>query len=379
MTQVGHPSRHRCCHPPELILQRERPTHHPLDVVLPFRLAAQHCLFAPRLDRHVKPGPNRCSTAGRWWCGRPGFGSALACGNATTPPRDLCAQFGVPTKTTPPSEACYFNARSFPKGDGKGKRTSTPGSTNVNAVEGTASDNGELTSTIAALQQQIAAFRLTGASSMRSAAKATRSKASFHKKNNRCGLQTLRLRLPKPSVPQCMVTKGILVDSGATTSCANAKPFPTSKRKQLRAVNGMPIQQQGELADHTTLSATTADGEDIKTPARFRLSYGRHQPCPYPYPYVTFAACTPRTSAKLTLLYHPCHLHHPLVLICCPLPLLQSPSVLAQNMELLLTQTVCRKRYRHHAAKVARIQVWHNELTECLISGKVCGMHRNPG
>ncbi|CAE7944781.1 unnamed protein product [Symbiodinium sp. KB8] len=44
-------------------------------------------------------------------------------------------------------------------------------STNVNAVEGTASDNGELTSTIAALQQQIAAFRLTGASSMRSAAK----------------------------------------------------------------------------------------------------------------------------------------------------------------------------------------------------------------
>ena len=70
--------------------------------------------------------------------------------------------------------------------------------------------------------------------------------------------------------------KYILVDSGATTSCANAKHFPNaevdaSKRKQLWAINGTPIQQQGELAAHTTLSATTADGEDIKIPARFRL------------------------------------------------------------------------------------------------------------
>ena len=74
-------------------------------------------------------------------------------------------QFVVPTRKNHTTEACYFNARSFPKEDGKGKRTSTPGSTNVSAVEKTASDNGELTSTIAALQQQLAALRLTGASS----------------------------------------------------------------------------------------------------------------------------------------------------------------------------------------------------------------------
>ena len=70
--------------------------------------------------------------------------------------------------------------------------------------------------------------------------------------------------------------KYILVDSGATTSCASAKHFPdaaldASKRKQLWAINGTPIQQQGKLAAHTTLSATTADGVDIKIPARFRL------------------------------------------------------------------------------------------------------------
>ena len=44
--------------------------------------------------------------------------------------------------------------------------------------------------------------------------------------------------------------KYILVDSGATTSCASAKHFPNaaldaSKRKQLWAINGTPIQQQG--------------------------------------------------------------------------------------------------------------------------------------
>ena len=144
---------------------------------------------------------------------------------------------------------------------------------------------GELTSTIAALQQQLAALRLTGASSVSASStvvcqrrpqRAKRPKAPFHKKNNRCCLQSLRLR---PSVPQCTVTEDrntILVDSGATTSCASAKHFPNaaldaSKRKQLWAINGTPIQQQGELAAHTTLSATTADGVDIKIPARFRL------------------------------------------------------------------------------------------------------------
>ena len=41
----------------------------------------------------------------------------------------------------------------------------------------------------------------------------------------------------------------------------------------------------------------------------------------------------------------------PFGLTCCPLPPLQSPWVLAQSMELRVTQTACRRQYRHHASK----------------------------
>ncbi|CAE7253863.1 unnamed protein product, partial [Symbiodinium sp. CCMP2456] len=148
------------------------------------------------------------------------------------------------------------------KGDGKGKRTSTSSSTNVNAVEGTVPDNGELASTIAALQQQLAALRLTGASSVSAS-----STSSANAEVAEAVCSTMRGDGGQ---------KYILVDSGATTSCASSNHFPNaaldaSKRKQLCAINGTPIQQQGELAAHTTLSATTADGVDVKIPARFRL------------------------------------------------------------------------------------------------------------
>ena len=198
---------------------------------------------------------------------RPDAGNA----NATKgPPCAICGPDKGKNHTT---EACYFNARSFPKGDGKGKRTSTPGSTNVSAVEGTASDNGELTSTIAALQQQLAALRLTGASSV--SASSTSSANVGRKGHTTQGAisqeeQPMLFAVAEAEVAEAVCStmhgdggqKYILVDSGATTSCANAKHFPNaeidaSKRKQLWAINGTPIQ-------HTTLSATTADGEDIK-------------------------------------------------------------------------------------------------------------------
>ncbi|OLP76923.1 hypothetical protein AK812_SmicGene43080 [Symbiodinium microadriaticum] len=208
-------------------------------------------------------------------------------GNANATKGPPCAICGPDKGKNHTTEACYFNARSFPKGDGKGKRTSTPGSTNVSAVEGTASDNGELTSTIAALQQQLAALRLTGASSV--SASSTSSANVGRKGHTTQGAisqeeQPMLFAVAEAEVAEAVCStmhgdggqKYILVDSGATTSCANAKHFPNaeidaSKRKQLWAINGTPIQQQGELAAHTTLSATTADGEDIKIPARFRL------------------------------------------------------------------------------------------------------------
>ncbi|CAE7211821.1 unnamed protein product, partial [Symbiodinium sp. CCMP2456] len=201
-----------------------------------------------------------------------------------TPQKDLRVQFVAPNHTT---EACYFNARSFPKGDGKGKRTSTSSSTNVNAVDGTVPDNGELTSTIAALQQQLEALRLTGASSV--SASSTSSAIVGRRSQSTQGAisqkeQPMLFAVAEAEVAEavCSTMQGdggqkyILVDSSATTSCASAKHFPSaaldaSKRKQLWAVNGTPIQQQGELAAHTTLSATTADGVDVKMPARFRL------------------------------------------------------------------------------------------------------------
>ena len=54
--------------------------------------------------------------------------------------------------------------------------------------------------------------------------------------------------------------KYILVDSGATTSCASAKHFPdaaldaASKRKQLWAINGTPIQQQSPFSNNSRRS-----------------------------------------------------------------------------------------------------------------------------
>ena len=208
-------------------------------------------------------------------------------GNANAAKGPPCAICGPEKGKNHTTEACYFNARSFPKGDGKGKRTSTSSSTNVSAVEGTAPDNGELTSTIAALQQQLAALRLTFASSV-SASSTSSANVGRRGQATQGAIsqeeQPMLFAVAEAEVAEAVCStmhgdggqKYILVDSGATTSCASAKHFPSaaldaSKRKQLWAINGTPIQQQGELAAHTTLSATTADGVDIKIPARFRL------------------------------------------------------------------------------------------------------------
>ena len=223
-------------------------------------------------DKKGKPGkgPKGASSKGD---GKGKDKGKADAGNANATKGPPCAICGPDKGKNHTTEACYFNARSFPKGDGKGKRTSTPGSTNVSAVEGTASDNSELTSTIAALQQQLAALRLTGASSV--SASSTSSANVGRKGHTTQGAisqeRPMLFAVAEAEVAEAVCStmhgdggqKYILVDSGATTSCANAKHFPNaeidaSKRKQLWAINGTPIQQQGELAAHTTLSATTA-------------------------------------------------------------------------------------------------------------------------
>ena len=237
-------------------------------------------------DKKGKPGKGSKGASSKGDSKGKDKGKADA-GNANATKVPPCAICGPEKGKNHTTEACYFNARSFPKGDGKGKRTSTSSSTNVSAVEGTAPDNGELTSTIAALQQQLAALRLTGASSV-SASSTSSANVGRRGQATQGAIsqeeQPMLFAVAEAEVAEAVCStmhgdggqKYILVDSGATTSCASAKHFPNaaldaSKRKQLWAINGTPIQQQGELAAHTTLSATTADGVDIKIPARFRL------------------------------------------------------------------------------------------------------------
>ena len=209
-------------------------------------------------------------------------------GNANATKGPPCAICGPEKGKNHTTEACYFNARSFPKGDGKGKRTSTSSSTNVNAVEGLVPDSGELADqhdcTLAAAICGTSAHRrtLVSASSTSSANVGRRGQSTQGAISQE--EQPMLFAVAEAEVAEaiCSTTHGdggqkyILVDSGATTSCASAKHFvnaalDASKRKQLWAINGTPIQQQGELAAHTTLSATTADGVDVKIPARFRL------------------------------------------------------------------------------------------------------------
>lgn len=71
-------------------------------------------------------------------------------------------------------------------------------------------------------------------------------------------------------------TKYIMVDSGATTSCASKMVFPgaavdTSKKKDLWAINGTPIQHEGEQLAQTAIAANTASGEPFWIPATFRM------------------------------------------------------------------------------------------------------------
>ena len=40
-------------------------------------------------------------------------------------------------------------------------------------------------------------------------------------------------------------------------------------------------------------------------------------------------------------------------------------------------QTVCESSTGTTLPKVLGLEVLHNELTQCLVGGKVCGMHRN--
>ena len=140
---------------------------------------------------------------------------------------------------------------------------STPGSTNISAVEGTVSDNSDLSSTSASLQRQLAAVRLIGASS--ASASSTLSANVGGKGQATQGAisqteQPMLFAVVEAEVAEAVCStmhgdggqKYILVDSGATTSCASTKFFfyatvDASKSKQLWAINGTPYSSRASL------------------------------------------------------------------------------------------------------------------------------------
>ncbi|CAE7235693.1 unnamed protein product [Symbiodinium sp. CCMP2592] len=216
-------------------------------------------------DKKGKPGkgPKGASSKGDGK-GKDKSKAEVSNANATKgPPCAICGPEKGKNHTT---EACYFNARSFLKGDGKGKRTPTPGSTNIAAVEGTAFDNSDLSSTIASLQQQLAALRLSGASSVSAS---STSSANVGRKG-----QATQGAISQTEQPMLFAVVDAEVAEAVCSTVhgdGRQKKLDASKRKQLWAINGTPIQQQGELAADTALSATTVGGEGVEIPARFRL------------------------------------------------------------------------------------------------------------
>ena len=81
---------------------------------------------------------------------------------------------------------------------------------------------------------------------------------------------------PHNSVAAMQTTKYIMVESGATTSCANKISFPQAavdptKTKLVWAINGTPIHHEGEMQATTQVTATTPFGETKVVPATFRM------------------------------------------------------------------------------------------------------------
>ena len=215
------------------------------------------------------------------------------------PPCAICGPIKGKNHTI---EECYFNARVNPKGEGKGgkKGTSNP---SVNALDENHHEAATSTipSMLSTLQQQVDALKTLASTSVPSApASSAQSQTNPSRKthqgavttnnpnmcfavrhapakaveNNRSQTDTRALHRICANEAQDM--KYIMVDSGATTSCANQCSFPgavldPTKTKELLAINGTPIANAGEMTAGTNLTAVTTSGECKSIPATFRL------------------------------------------------------------------------------------------------------------
>ena len=212
-----------------------------------------------------------------------------------------CAICGPEKGKNHTTEECYFNARSNPKGDNKGSKKGTRNANTVHAVDG-ACDEPSVPSTLTILQQQIDALKQSTAGHSANPANASTNQKKTHQGAVTASSADMCFAVrhspakavdsDKPSertvshppvsafahvagVAAQTGTKYIMVDSGATTSCASKMVFPgaavdTSKKKDLWAINGTPIQHEGEQLAQTAIAANTASGEPFWIPATFR-------------------------------------------------------------------------------------------------------------
>ena len=209
---------------------------------------------------------------------------------------EYCAICGPEKGKNHNTEDCFFNARSHPKGEGKGNKKGSAKSNSVNAIDATG-DETSVPAVLTTLQQQIDALKHVRAIQSQvdnpqppsAQNKKTHQGAVTSSGSNMCfavgdspakAVETTKVQPVTPSlhnsVAAMQATKYIMVDSGATTSCANQTSFPQAvvdptKTKELWAINGTPIHHEGEMQATTNVSATTPSGETVLVPATFRM------------------------------------------------------------------------------------------------------------
>ena len=188
-----------------------------------------------------------------------------------------CAICGPDKGKNHTTDACFFNARANPKGDGKtNKRTSAQQPSAEAAVDAAVPDKN-LSATISTLQTQLDALRSSANPSMPS--------GHFQGRKGQGAIQEMLFVISDipaqavevtEQVAATSSTKYVLLDSGATTSCASDQCFPdatvdATRQKELWAINGTPIRHKGELTAPTAIPATDCCGEPIAIPASFRM------------------------------------------------------------------------------------------------------------
>ena len=183
-----------------------------------------------------------------------------------------CAICGPEKGKNHSTDACFFNARTNPKGDSKGNKRGPPQNA---SAEGAIDSDKNVASTISALQSQLDALRVASAAPSQQSAG----------RKGQGAIQEMLFAISESPVQAVEITehiaaassvKYVLVDSGATTSCADEQCFPAAavdpaRQKELWAINGTRIRHKGELTASTAIPATDCHGQDTKIPASFRM------------------------------------------------------------------------------------------------------------